>query len=231
VTGIERVMVETNKNLLKFLDPLIYELHPFTTVPGLERHAHLHPYLLSDPILSKPLIEFDDCDVLFFGGINLNIPIKDFLNLKQNKKLKIITIVHDILPFTHPEWIPDPVASTGRRIKLTTKTSFHIYFQAMFALSDQIILVSKHVNDEISRLGWSLKPKIAVVPLGAFDPQIPVSESSAVGTNTLYISRIAPHKGHEELLAAFDLLWNKGIDITLTLIGSNGWDVDKFIKK
>lgn len=42
----------------------------------------------------------------------------------------------------------------------------------------------------------------------------------------LMVSTLAPHKGHEQVLDAFELLWTKGIDINLVLVGKQGWMVD-----
>ncbi len=230
VTGIERVIVETNKYLFKFLDSQVYELHPFTTVPALEGRAKVHPYLLADPVFSKPLINFAECQILIFGGINLNIPFKELLDLKKDRKVKILTFIYDVLPLTHPEWFPEPVTNTGRAIKLSNKSYFHIYLQAMFALSDQVILNSKHVKSNIDELGWELQPKTTVVPLGAFDSQVQVNKPLGSGLHGVYISTIAARKGHAELLAAFDLLWGDGFEITLTLIGSKGWKVEGLLE-
>jgi len=231
VTGIERVIVETNKYLFKILDPQIYEIHPFTTAPELEGHTHVHPYLLTDPVFTKPLINLHECHILFFGGINLNIPFKELLNLKQSKNLKILTIVHDILPLTHPEWFQLPTTSTEHSRKLSVKNYFQVYLQTMFALSNQVVLVSEHVKNEIHHLGWSLKPNIAVAPLGTFASHNAVARTSPGGLHTVYVSTITPRKGHEELLAAFDLLWNEGIDITLSLIGNPAWGIESFLGK
>lgn len=231
VTGIERVMVETNKHLFDFLDPQVYEIHPFTTVPEIKSRVHIHPYLLSDPVFTKPLIDFNECDILFFGGINLSIPLKELFNLKQKKRTKIVVIIHDILPLTHPEWFSDPVTSNGRSIKLSGKNYFHIYLQAMFAISDQVILVSDQVKNDINLLGWNLKPKFAVVPLGAFNSQIEGIKSSTSGLNCVYVATIAPRKGHQELLDAFELLWEENFEITLTLVGNRGWEVEGLLNK
>lgn len=231
VTGIERVIVETNKYLFKILDPQIYEIHPFTTAPEREGNAHIHPYLLSDPVFTKPMIDLHECHILFFGGINLNIPFKELLNFKQNKNLKILTIVHDILPLTHPEWFQLPPTSTEHPRKISFKNYFQVYLQTMFALSNQVVLVSQNVKNEIYQLGWNLKPNIAVVPLGAFASNNAAVRPSPNGLHSVYVSTINPRKGHEELLAAFDLLWNEGFDITLTLIGNTAWGVESFLKK
>jgi glycosyltransferase involved in cell wall biosynthesis len=231
VTGVERVMVETNKNLNKFLDAEIYELHPFSTLPNNQIRQHAHPYLLSDPVLAKPLVNFEECDILFFPGINLNIPVKELMKLKVDKKVRILTVVYDILPLTHPEWFIDPTLSAGNSIKISAKSSFQIYLQAMFALSDQVILTSNNVKNEISKLGWDIKPEIKILPLGTFNNQVKFSRSVSAGLFTVYVSTVAPRKGHEELLTAFDLLWSEGLDVTLTLIGNKGWMIEDLIEK
>lgn len=231
VTGIERVMVETNKNLLKFLNPEVYEIHPFSTLPNIKKPRHTHPYLLSDLVVAKPLIDFEECDILFFLGINLNIPFKELMKLKVNKSVRILTVVYDVLPLTHPEWFLEPPTGTENLTKRSAKNYFQIYLQAMFALSDQIILTSDSVKNEISKLGWGLEPNIKILPLGAFNNHVQFSPSVFPGLHTVYVSTVAPRKGHEELLAAFDLLWNEGFDVTLTLVGNKGWMIEDLIEK
>jgi glycosyltransferase involved in cell wall biosynthesis len=231
VTGIERVIVETNKNLFKVLDSEVYELHPFTVASGIEGHEHIHPYLLSDPVFTKPLVELRDCDILLFGGINLNIPFKEILDSKKKNKIKILSFIYDILPLTYPESLPDAVTSAGRAVNLSGKNFFRFYLQAMFSLSDHVILNSKHVEDEISRLRWNVKPTITVIPLGAFDSQVMVSRPITSACHGVYVSTLAARKGHEELLDAFNLLWDEGFDCTLTLIGGRGWKIDAVLEK
>jgi glycosyltransferase involved in cell wall biosynthesis len=101
----------------------------------------------------------------------------------------------------------------------------------MFALSNQVVLVSEHVKNEIHHLGWSLKPNIAVAPLGTFASHNAAARTSPGGLHTVYVSTITPRKGHEELLAAFDLLWNEGVDITLSLICNPAWGIESFLGK
>ena len=231
VTGIERVLVETNKNLLKILNPEIYEIHPFSTLSNIKKTRHTHPYLLTDLVSAKPLINFDECDILFFSGINLNIPVKELIKLKVNKGVKILTMVYDILPLTHPEWFIEPLTGAKNFPERSAKNYFQIYLQAMFALSNHVILTSDNVKNEISKLGWGIKPKINVLPLGAFNNYVEFSPSVLTGLHTVYVSTVAPRKGHEELLAAFDLLWNDGFDVTLTLVGNKGWMIEDLIEK
>lgn len=43
------------------------------------------------------------------------------------------------------------------------------------------------------------------------------------------VGTIEPRKGHAQALAAFELLWAKGMDVNLVIIGKQGWMVGKLI--
>ena len=43
------------------------------------------------------------------------------------------------------------------------------------------------------------------------------------------VGTLEPRKGHREVLQAFDLLWKDGVDVSLTLVGKEGWMVSELI--
>lgn len=47
----------------------------------------------------------------------------------------------------------------------------------------------------------------------------------------LVVSTIEPRKQHEEILTAFDTLWNQKNDVALIFVGKQGWMVDDLINK
>jgi glycosyltransferase involved in cell wall biosynthesis len=231
VTGIERVCIEINKGITKLFDSKDYEIEPFVTIPEFKKPVDVHPHLASDPIFNKPLASINTFDVLFFGSINISLPVPDILRLKREKGVKVVTLVHDILPITHPEWFPVPEMSTGRQVALSSRNAFQIYLQASFALSDRLILTSQHVFNEIMNYKWNKIPKLSIIPLGAFEIPSKKKKISHQGLRTIYLSSVTIRKGHAELLSAFDLLWEQGIDISLTIVGNKGWLIDDFIER
>jgi len=231
VTGIERVIVETHKYLTNLLDTDEYELVPVSTITELTKKSNMHPYLATDPILAKPLANFKECDILFFTNINIGLPMKELIALKRDKNLKIISLIHDILPLKHPEWFATPEKLTGESITLSGKNFYQIYIQATFAMSDKTILISEHVKNEIISLGWKFLPEFNVIPLGSFDSKPLTKKREKVGLNTVYVSTVTIRKGHDQLIEAFEILWSKGIDITLTLVGGKGWLVSDLLEK
>ena len=44
----------------------------------------------------------------------------------------------------------------------------------------------------------------------------------------LMVGTIEPRKRHEQVLAAFEVLWANGVDVNLVIVGKQGWMVDSF---
>lgn len=231
LTGIERVLIEINKGLAALLDPQEFEIEPFTTLVDISKPEYPPSFLAMDPIYSKPLQPIDSFDILFFGGINVNLPIAELMRLKREKGLKIITLVHDILPISHPNWFPSPKIASGREIELSPRAFFQIYLQSTFSLADHLVLTSQHVKDEILSYKWNHLPEMTVLHLGAFEVPTVVTKIPHSGIKTIYVSTVTIRKGHAELLSAFDLLWAQGLDISLTIVGDRGWSINDFIER
>ena len=45
------------------------------------------------------------------------------------------------------------------------------------------------------------------------------------------VGTLEPRKGHSQVLEAFDLLWQRKIDVKLIIVGREGWKVDELIIK
>ena len=45
------------------------------------------------------------------------------------------------------------------------------------------------------------------------------------------VGTLEPRKGHAQTLAAFELLWDKGIDANLVIVGKRGWLIDQLIHR
>lgn len=47
----------------------------------------------------------------------------------------------------------------------------------------------------------------------------------------LMVSTLAPHKGHEQVLDAFESLWARGLDVNLVIVGKQGWMVERLSER
>ena len=45
------------------------------------------------------------------------------------------------------------------------------------------------------------------------------------------VGTLEPRKGHEQILEAFEVLWAKGADANLIIVGKVGWNTDSLVKK
>lgn len=50
-------------------------------------------------------------------------------------------------------------------------------------------------------------------------------------TTFLTVSTLEPRKGQEQILDAFEILWEKNIQVNLVLVGKKGWMVEKLVKR
>ncbi len=51
------------------------------------------------------------------------------------------------------------------------------------------------------------------------------------GPSFLTVGTIEPRKGHAQVLAAFERLWDSGHDLRLVIVGKPGWKVEELIEK
>jgi glycosyltransferase involved in cell wall biosynthesis len=47
----------------------------------------------------------------------------------------------------------------------------------------------------------------------------------------LMVGRVEPRKGHAQALAAFELLWGRGVRANLVIVGNVGWRVDELARR
>jgi len=115
--------------------------------------------------------------------------------------------------------------------------------------SDEIICISKAVANEVRDWlkGHDLQrlqnQKISYFHLGADiieaseemivapDQGLAVIDKMSAVPSFLMVSTLAPHKGHSQVLSAMELLWSKGVDVNLILVGKNGWCIDQLVEK
>jgi glycosyltransferase involved in cell wall biosynthesis len=150
--------------------------------------------------------------------------------------VEVRSIVYDILPITLPSMFPDGVDVHHKR-----------WAKSVLQL-DGAVCISKSVADELTR--WAKENTdvdlssfaIDWFHLGAdIDSSVPtkglprdyLKTISAIeeSISFLMVGTIEPRKGYGQTLAAFHLLWDKGVDVNLVLVGKRGWMVDDLLEK
>ncbi|WP_342146825.1 glycosyltransferase [Rickettsiella endosymbiont of Aleochara curtula] len=200
-----------------------YARRYITDILGLEKN-----------ILEDSILEINSGDI--FLGLDFcptTIPqSKAILQDWRIKGVKLYFILYDLLPILRSEFFPNQ-----------TKPTFLLWLEAITALSDNVICISKHVAIEytawIQSTNSFKKPKVdffhlgsnveASLPsLGHFEDNL-LLQTIFSKLSFLTVGRIEPRKGHTQILNAFNKLWLNGLDLYLVIVGQQGWMVEQLI--
>jgi glycosyltransferase involved in cell wall biosynthesis len=144
--------------------------------------------------------------------------------------VRILFLVHDLLPLLRPDFFPPlPAEATQHEAWLSTIAKW----------AESIICVSAVVARDVrewiaSREGtYPNKPQVVVLHHGAdireqADEKLTVQESQLLDQictrpTFLMVGTIEPRKGHIQAIGALELLWRKGVDVNLVVVGKEGW--------
>lgn len=175
-----------------------------------------------------------------FLGLDLNAHIskehRDCLFSWHRRGIKIFFVVHDLLTVLSPQFFVGG-----------TREIFTRWFE-MIARFDGAICVSRTVAEELA--DWRaiqgpacLRPfKIGWFHHGAdLDNSVPSRGLPADAGDRikaikrfpafLMVGTVEPRKGHAQTLDAFEILWKEGMDISLVIVGKQGWMVEPLAKR
>ena len=143
--------------------------------------------------------------------------------------VRISFLVYDILPLTFPHFFPDFAEGVHAE-----------WLSAIADISDDLICISQAVADDVR--GWLQlrKPeclhrlRLHAVHLGAdIDASAPsaglptdagrILDAIACRPTFLMVGTVEPRKGYLQAIAAFDVLWGRGLDVGLVIVGGEGW--------
>jgi glycosyltransferase involved in cell wall biosynthesis len=134
---------------------------------------------------------------------------------------KIITCIFDLLPLSHPHYFTSNLCRV-----------FEDWYATVLRESDLILAISQATQDEMKRYS-NLKISHDYFHLGADFKANNLSfhDSQKTPKNFLTVGTIEPRKGHATVIAAFEILWEKGYDINLVFVGKTGWLVEPLIER
>lgn len=194
----------------------------------------------SPGIFEEPPIEYADGDV--FLGLDWNLPTavagQRVLEAMRDRGVGIFFVIYDLLPVLHPNFFPEWL-----------EPQFADWLAAIAAVADGTICISRSVAHELLR--WceenSVQREDAPLRIGSFRLGCDVERSVPTGgipdallnkiakagcrPFLLMVGTIEPRKGHAQTIAAFDLLWQRGHEVNLVIVGRAGWMVDHVVER
>lgn len=171
---------------------------------------------LTDDI-GRPAEPGDFGTVLLSGASWINDRLQHVHAALAHMKPAFVPVVHDMIPFTHPQFVSPHFAEEYRR---------WIGFAA--AISRRLLLPSQASRRSMEQVFPDCAERLRVIPLGvAAGPPAPTIEASGQGpAPILYVSSVVPRKNHEMLVrawrAAFADMRRKDVP-PLAIAGSCRW--------
>ncbi|MGZ5201023.1 MAG: glycosyltransferase [Telluria sp.] len=167
---------------------------------------------------------------LFTNGTSQN---EEVLLSMRARGVEIYFCVFDLLPMLRPDVFP-----------FGTEQYFGDFLRTVHKVSDGVVCISRAVADELAgwiaqqglersaplKLGWfHLGADIgASAPSAGLPPDAgKVFAALAERPSFLMVGTVEPRKGHTQAVAAFELLWQRGVDVNLVIVGKQGWMVEK----
>ena len=152
--------------------------------------------------------------------------------------MKIAFVVYDLLLLQSPHWWPKG-----------TSEMFENWVKSIVKVADVLVCISQAVADDLEDtiqkpLYAQQKkfPKIKSFHLGAdIANSLPTKGLPDDAAETLMllsskptfltVGTLEPRKGHQQLLDAFEELWQEGYEINLAIVGKQGWMVEELCSK
>lgn len=147
---------------------------------------------------------------------------------------RIVTVVYDLVPLRFPNVVANGLPPL-----------FECWFRTAVALSDTLVCISKAVADDVASYieGFNLPHidglRIAWWHLGS-DLPVLVDESpsedvarmvSGETATFLMVGTVEPRKRHFVALDAMELIWARGHDVRLLILGREGWNVSELARR
>lgn len=141
-------------------------------------------------------------------------------------------IVHDLLPEEHPEWFSTVAVIAYRRwIKAVAVLSSGIFCNSLDTemrllnyFKDRFALIPSQIPTSVLPMGWDIAPARSMYGLTRDYSNILTRVRQE--TSALMVGTLEPRKGHAQVLAAFNQLWQSDVDCNLVIIGRSGWKTE-----
>lgn len=237
-TGIQRVVRSILLSLIA-TPPAGFRIEPVFTTGGNRPYHYARRFGLG--VVGEDMVMLEDAPVdlrpgdvffgldLFLSGVHQN---ERLLQSMRDRGVEIYFCMYDILPMLRPEVFP-----------FGTDQGFGDFLRTVHKVSDGVLCISRAVADELAtwfdgqglrrelplQLGWfHLGADInASAPSTGLPPDAPVVLGALEQRPSfLMVGTVEPRKGHAQTLAAFEQLWERGVDVNLVVVGKQGWMVE-----
>ncbi|WP_161989074.1 glycosyltransferase [Sphingomonas glacialis] len=186
-------------------------------------------------VWTDDLIEPTASDI--FVGLDLQSHVvprqRETLEEWHRSGMKIYFVLYDLLPVTLSHYFVEGTKD-GHQLWLDVIAQFNGVIGISRAVADEFCDWLGRYGPNRARgleLHWfhlGADMESSVPTKGLPDDAPTVLASIRAAPSFLSVGTIEPRKGHRQTLAAFEILWSKGLTVNLVLVGQLGWMMDDF---
>lgn len=242
-SGIQRVVRSLLREMLTRVDM------PFDIQPVQARGDQGYTYArkFTARFLGLDIVVEDEPVDVFEGDVFLGLDLtsniasahESWLQHVRRIGASVVFVVYDLLPNLAPQYFPSGVVGAAKRwVPIVARTA------------DQALCISRTVADELTE--WVAKADledrltpldIDYWPLGAnidlpdaspqdVDPVHAAALDRMIERpSALMVGTIEPRKGYDDVLDAFEVLWEQGLDANLVIVGKVGWQTERTVAR
>lgn len=175
-------------------------------------------------------------DVLIMLDSSWQSNIQSTAQKLKSQGVRLVGVVYDLIPLTHPQFCDQHL------VKI-----FESWFAWVVRQADGFMCISKTTAEQVRRFDRALpgSPSNAnrwydYFYLGAGLDKMSADARISPRVRRVFhsgrpvylmVSTIEPRKNHDYLLDAFELLWDKGVQVALCFVGKVGWKCDALIRR
>lgn len=235
-TGIERVVRGLLKELLQ-TPPAGYRVEPvyLSDEGGYWHYKYARRYSLNllncPPFLADEKVEAGDGDLLVtldWSCQSLTASAASGLHANWRARgVRVYAMVHDLLPVLLPQVFPSEIEEMYTAW-LNTVAQFDgaVCVSRTVAADLSAWLTEKGCKQEPYLITWSHSGadiENSAPSRGVSGQEIALLPEIMQRPSFLMVGTIEPRKGYLQVIDAFSLLWAKGIEINLVIVGKEGW--------
>lgn len=236
-TGVQRVVRSYLKALLQS-PPAGFRVEPVyaTQVEGYRYARRFTQHFLGQDAqrLTDDLVQWQRGDIFFGLDMQHHVQLAHaaFYRQLQREGVSVKFLVYDLLPIQLADLFKDSNAK-----------DLHEQWLTMIAATDGAICISKSTanafNNWIDKNAIYRTPNFQTAwvhiggdiegsqPSQGLPPEAPkVLDALRSRPSFLCVSTLEPRKRQQQIVDAFDVLWEEGLDVNLVLVGQQGWKIE-----
>ncbi|WP_027852953.1 glycosyltransferase [Marinobacterium litorale] len=237
-TGIQRVVRNILREWLN-TPPEGYRIEPVYATESGDGYRYAARFSLEflgapsssvtdDPVNVRPGDHFVGLDL----APKVVVANDDYYREMRRRGAFVTFIVYDLLCITHSDcFLPGAEAAFSRWLRVVQEADQAITISR--AVKESLFAWLEQQADRGPSLDWfhlGVDEQGEFLPLKDRDESV-VNALPEGEASFLMVGTIEPRKGHEEVLDAFEQLWKQNRNISLVIVGKQGWMVEQLARR